>query len=289
MKSRVLIRVLAAALASIGCGLLAAASSGADATDSTDATDAETASAIAKASVGSHRSAQNIARNDYRHPVETLSFFGLRSDMTVIEALPGGALWYAEILAPVLRENGQYIAADYDPMLPDQPDYRLEGHKKIVDRIAGEPDVFGPAKIVKLTAPTSIDLGEPGSADMVLTFRSNHGWIRDDAIDEVYAAFFEVLRPGGVLGVVQHRAGDLTDTSTFNGYVKQDRVIELASAAGFVLEETSEINANPKDTANYPGGVWTLPPSLRLGGEDKATYLAIGESDRMTLRFRKPQ
>lgn len=248
----------------------------------------ETRAAIAAASVGAHRSAQNIARNAYRHPVETLSFFGLRSDMTVIEALPGGALWYAEIIAPVVRERGQYVAADYDTTLPGQPDYRLRGHARMLERFEQEADVFGDVRIAKLTAPESIDLGPPGSADMVVTFRSNHGWIHAGAIESVYDAFFEVLKPGGVLGVVQHRAGPKTDTSTFTGYVEQDRVIELASAAGFVLEATSEINANPKDQANYEGGVWTLPPSLRGGDVDRAKYLAIGESDRMTLRFRKP-
>lgn len=282
MNLHTLIVSVSAVLLSTGCSSFGADNRG------TDTTDAATASAIAAASTSSHRSAKNIARNVYRHPVETLSFFGLRSDMTVIEALPGGGLWYTEILAPVLSEDGRYVAADYDVTLPDQPEYRLKGHQNLVDRIANEPEVFGAVEIAKLTAPTSIDLGEAGSADMVLTFRSIHGWIRDEAIDEVFTAFFDVLKPGGVLGVVQHRAGALTDTSTFNGYVEQDRVIELASAAGFVLEETSEINANPKDTANYPGGVWTLPPSLRLGEEDAVRYLAIGESDRMTLRFRKP-
>lgn len=280
MKRVALIALLAATFLSTGCGLLGIGGK--------TGTDAKTAAAIAAASVGSHRSAANIARNPYRHPVETLSFFGLRSDMTVIEALPGGGLWYTEILAPVVREKGQYIAADYDVSLPNQPDYRLQGHQQLVDRIANEPDVFGGAKIAKLTAPVSIDLGKPDSADMVVTFRSIHGWIRDGSIDSVYAAFFAVLKPGGVLGVVQHRAGELTDTSQFNGYVAQDRVIELAAAAGFIFEASSEINANPKDTANYPGGVWTLPPSLRLGEEDAEIYLAIGESDRMTLRFRKP-
>ena len=282
MKRHALILLLSGALAFTGCS-----SPGSESSKSAG-TDAATAAAITAASVGSHRNAKNIARNVYRHPVETLSFFGLRSEMTVVEALPGGGLWYGEILAPVLRDRGQYIAADYDVTLPDQPEYRLSGHQKIVDRIAGEPEVFGEAVIANLSAPTSIDLGEAGSADMVLTFRSSHGWIRDDAAEEVYAAFFDVLKTGGVLGVVQHRAGELTDTSTFSGYVRQDRLIELATAAGFVLEETSEINSNPKDTADYPDGVWTLPPTLRNGEEDAERYLAIGESDRMTLRFRKP-
>jgi predicted methyltransferase len=282
MVRQVLISMLTVVLVSTGCSVPPSRTVG------TEDSEAATAKAVAAAAIGSHRSAKNVARNAYRHPVETLAFFGLRSDMTVVEALPGGALWYAEILAPVLREHGQYVAGDYDVSLPDQPEYRLRGHKHLVDRIANEPDVFGRTKIAKLTAPTSIDLGEAGSADMVLTFRSIHGWIRDEAIDEVYDAFFEVLKPGGILGVVQHRAGELTDTSVFNGYVEEGRVVELASAAGFVLEARSEINANPKDTANYPGGVWTLPPSMRLGDEDAERYLAIGESDRMTLRFRKP-
>ena len=280
MNRLVLTGLLAAALLAGGCTALGMGGH--------SGTDPATAEAIATASVSPHRSEKNIARNVYRHPVETLSFFGLREDMTVIEALPGGALWYAEILAPVLLDKGQYIAADYDWTLPDQPEYRMRGHQSMVDRFAKEPDVFGPARFVKLSAPESIDLGDAGSVDMVLTFRSNHGWIRDGGIEAVYAAFFEVLKPGGVLGVVQHRAGEQTDTSTFNGYVEQDRVIELATAAGFVFEAASEINANPKDTANYEGGVWTLPPSLRLGDVDRAKYLAIGESDRMTLRFRKP-
>ena len=249
-------------------------------------TDAATEAAIAKAAIGSHRSAENIARNAYRHPVETLSFFGLRQDMTVIEILPGG-LWYTEILAPVVAEQGQYIAAGYDIDLPDQPAYRKRGHDQMVKRFKNEAAVFGNAKMAKITAPTSIDLGEDGSADMVLTFRSNHGWIRDGGAEAAYAAFFDVLKPGGVLGVVQHRAGEATDTAKFNGYVPTEKVVALAVAAGFELEASSEVNANSKDMANYEGGVWTLPPSLRNGDEGAAEYLAIGESDRMTLRFRK--
>lgn len=249
-------------------------------------TDAATKEAIAKAAIGSHRSAENIARNAYRHPVETLSFFGLRQNMTVIEILPGG-LWYTEILAQVVAEQGQYIAAGYDIDLPDQPDYRKRGHDQMVERFKNEAAVFGNPKMAKITAPTSIDLGEDGSADMVLTFRSNHGWIRDGGAEAAYAAFFDVLKPGGVLGVVQHRAGEATDTAKFNGYVSTEKVVALAVAAGFELEASSEVNANPKDMANYEGGVWTLPPSLRNGDEGAAEYLAIGESDRMTLRFRK--
>jgi predicted methyltransferase len=279
MNRLALIALLGVALLTGGCAGLGSKGS--------PASDAATTAKMTEASIGAHRSQANIARNVYRHPVATLSFFGLQSDMTVIEALPGG-LWYTEILAPVLSENGQYIAAAYDMSVPDLPEYRTRGHQYMVDRFTNEADVFGPAKIVTLGAPESIDLGEPGSADMVLTFRSNHGWIRDDTAEAVYVAFFEVLKSGGVLGVVQHRAGAKTDASTFNGYVAEDRVIELATAAGFVLEAASEINANSKDMANYENGVWTLPPSLRLKDVDRDKYLAIGESDRMTLRFRKP-
>ena len=252
-----------------------------------EGTDPETAKALAAAAVGEHRSQDNIARNAARHPVATLSFFGLRKDMTVIEILPGG-MWYTEILGPVLRDEGQLVAAGYDVDLPDQPEYRMRGHKYMTKRFADEQEVFGTPRIAKITAPKSIDLGAPASADMIVTFRSNHGWIRDNAAESVYAAFFEVLKPGGVLGVVQHRAGEKTDTDAFTGYVPQETVVALAEAAGFKLEASSEINANPKDEANYEGGVWTLPPTLRLDQVDREKYLEIGESDRMTLRFRKP-
>lgn len=251
--------------------------------------DSSVSDSIASNAVGAHRSEAHIERNGQRHPVETLTFFGLEEDMTVIEVLPGG-LWYTEILAPVLRDRGQYIAASYDVSLPDQPEYRIRGHENMISRFEEERDVFGDVVIMKLTAPGSIDLGPANSVDMVLTFRATHGWIRAGAADEVYAAFFEVLKPGGILGVVQHRASEATprDPETFTGYVDQAELIEIAERAGFVLDATSEINANPRDTADYPGGVWTLPPTLRMKDVDQAKYQAIGESDRMTLRFRKP-
>jgi predicted methyltransferase len=255
--------------------------------------DVETAAsvrqAIDAAAIGVHRRPENVARNVYRHPVETLTFFGLDEDMTVLEALPGG-LWYGEIIAPVVRERGQYIAASYDASLPDQPEYRARLQAMMEKRFAEEKQIFGDARIVKLAPPDSLDLGEPGSVDMVLTFRNTHGWVREGTAEEVFAAFYDVLRPGGVLGVVQHRAGPKSnpDPEAFIGYLAEDRVIALAEGAGFELEARSEINANPRDTADHPRGVWTLPPSLALGDEDREKYLAIGESDRMTLRFRKP-
>ena len=244
--------------------------------------------ALAALVIGPHRSPEHIARNTARHPLATLEFFGLERDMTVLEALPGG-LWYAEIIAPYVREEGQYIAASYDVTVPDRPDYQLRLQKTMEARFAAEPETFGGARIAKLSPPESLDLGPPGSVDMVLTFRNMHGWVRDGVEDEVLAAFYEVLKPGGVLGIVQHRAGPRSDPEKFIGYLAEDRVIALADAAGFELEARSEINANPRDTADYPGGVWTLPPSLRLGDENRERYEAIGESDRMTLRFRKPR
>lgn len=246
-----------------------------------------TSKAVAKASVAPFRSPEHIARNVYRHPVETLAFFGLEDDMTVIEALPG-ELWYTEILAPVLREKGKLVAASFDMSAPGIVDYQKKAHELLLGRIAKEPGVFGKVGVAKLSPPNGIDLGPAGSADMVLTFRSTHGWLNGGVADQIYSAFFEVLKPGGVLGIEQHRAGPKTNREAFSGYVPEETVIAIAEKAGFVLEARSEINANPKDTADHAAGVWTLPPSLRLGDRDREKYLAIGESDRMTLRFRKP-
>lgn len=252
----------------------------------TDAPD-PVAAAIEQAASDPQRSEANRARNAYRHPVETLTFFGLEPDMTVLEVLPGGGLWYTEILAPLLAEDGRYIAASYDVSRPDLPDYVTRAHQALLDRFAEGSERYGDLELAVLHPPT-IALGPDESVDLVLNFRNTHGMIRAGAAEEAYAAFFAVLKPGGVLGVVQHRAGPDTDTSKFTGYVPEETVIALAEGVGFVLEAKSEINANPRDRANYEGGVWTLPPALRLGDTDREKYLAIGESDRMTLRFRKP-
>ena len=241
---------------------------------------------LEKAANGSHRSVQNISRNVYRHPAATLKFLGLEKGMTVIEISPGG-LWYTEVLAPVLKGNGQLIAAGYDASVEGQPAYRYKQQKAMEARFVEQADIFGEVKIAKFSSPQSIELGEPASADMIVTFRNTHGWIRD-GIDSInYQAFYEVLAPGGILGVVQHRAAASHDS--FTGYVTEEQIIKAAENAGFVLEARSEINANPKDTRDHPKGVWTLPPSLRLGDVDREKYLQIGESDRMTLRFRKPE
>ncbi|MCR9094015.1 MAG: methyltransferase [bacterium] len=245
------------------------------------------AAAIERAAADPHRSESNRARNGYRHPVETLTFFGLEPDMSVLEIRPGGGLWYTEILAPLLAADGRYIAASYDLSKPDLPAYVTRSHEALLARFEEQPERYGDLDLAVLHPPT-IQLGADESVDLVLNFRNTHGLIRDGAAKDAYAAFFAVLKSGGVLGVVQHRAGPKTDTSEFNGYVPEEKVIALAESAGFVLDAKSEINANPNDSADYEGGVWTLPPTLRLGDTDREKYLAIGESDRMTLRFRKP-
>ena len=270
--------VLVLAIATSGCQLVGG--NGPDAPDPISA-------GIEQAANDVHRSEANRARNAYRHPVETLTFFGLEPNMTVIEVLPGGGLWYAEILAPLLAEDGRYTAASYDVSRPDLPAYVTKAHQALLDRFDEQAELYGELDLAVLHPPT-FDLGADGSVDLVLNLRNTHGMIRAGAAEEAYAAFFAVLKPGGVLGVVQHRAGPETDTSKFTGYVPEETVIALAEGAGFVLDAKSEINANPDDRANYEGGVWTLPPSLRLGETDREKYLAIGESDRMTLRFRKP-
>ncbi|GAB4198202.1 MAG: class I SAM-dependent methyltransferase [Wenzhouxiangellaceae bacterium] len=243
---------------------------------------------VEKAMNGDHRSEANRARNEYRHPLETLEFFGLKDGMTVMEIWPGGG-WYTEILAPAMRDHGTYIAASYDPDVPDQPEYRYRLHKQLLEKFAAEPELYDQAKVVHLSPPLSIDLGEENSVDMILTFRNAHGWFEEGIAEGLIHEFAHVIKPGGILGIVQHRAevGAHFEDTMLQGYLPEQTIIDLAFEAGFELDGKSEINANPKDTRDHPEGVWTLPPSLRLGDQDRAKYEAIGESDRMTLRFKK--
>jgi predicted methyltransferase len=236
---------------------------------------------------GSHRSYEHRTRDRWRHPKETLLFFGLRPDMTVVEIYPGGG-WYTEVLAPVLREQGRLVAAHYDPDLP--PDYRERSFTDYVNKLAARPDLYGHVDVIELGTPDTLDLGEDGSADMVVTFRNIHGMINGDELDAMLAAMFRVLKPGGVLGVVQHRADEGADPveSARLGYVPESHVIERAEAAGFEFDARAEINANPADTKDHTRGVWALPPSLSGDMELRDEKIAIGESDRMTLRFIKP-
>jgi predicted methyltransferase len=234
---------------------------------------------------GDHRSAENKARDQYRHPVETLTFFGIRPDMTVVEIYPGRG-WYTEILAPYLKDSGTLYAAE----APGEPSYEAARRslEALNQKLKDAPELYGEVKRTKLGKDE--DIAPPGSADLVVTFRNVHSWMGSGSADEAFAAMFKALKPGGVLGVVQHRGNPSVtqDPKAGKGYVNEDYVIELAKKAGFELADKSEINANPKDTKDYAKGVWTLPPSLRLGDEDREKYLAIGESDRMTLKFVKP-
>ncbi|MEP6897194.1 MAG: methyltransferase [Rhodanobacter sp.] len=244
-----------------------------------------TSSQLDSALAGSWRNQANRARDVYRHPKPTLQFFGIRPDQTVIEITPGGG-WYSEILAPLLRDNGHYIAAVEKSVGDGEARHDDDAlHRKF----AADAEHYGKARFVAFD-PKTPALGAPGSADLVLTFRNVHNWVMADTAPAMFKAFFAVLRPGGVLGVVDHRASDSATLASVkqSGYLPTRYVVELATGAGFTLDESSEINANPKDTKDYPKGVWTLPPTLTLGEKDKATYLAIGESDRMTLRFIKP-
>jgi len=245
---------------------------------------------IERAMFGDHRPADNIARNRHRHPVGTLHFLGLEADMTVMEIWPSSG-WYTEVLAPVMRDTGKLRVAAYDTSIEGQPEYRYRLHKRLLGKFEAHPGIYDQVEIVPYSPPHSEDLGEPESVDMVVTFRNLHGWVQDGIAAQIFADFFSVLKPGGTLGIVQHRADAGADPlkSAEQGYVPESHVREIAESAGFVFAASSQVNANPADTRDHPEGVWTLPPSLRLGEENKEKYLAIGESDRMTLRFKKPE
>lgn len=244
---------------------------------------------VAESMDGAHRSLENKARNRYRHPVETLDFFGIQDGMTVMEIWPGGG-WYTEILAPVMKGHGQLIEATWDPEVAGQPQYRYDLPKKMQAMFAEYPDIYGEVKTIYFSPPESASLGEADSVDAILTFRNIHGWVTGGDAQDIFNEFARVLKPGGILGVVQHRANAGADplVSAKKGYVPEQTVIDIANKAGLILSSSSEINANPRDTKDYADGVWTLPPSYRLGDQDRAKYTAIGESDRMTLRFEKP-
>jgi predicted methyltransferase len=234
---------------------------------------------------GTWRATDNVARDGYRHPQQTLQFFGLGPNQTVIEITPGNG-WYSELLAPLLKDHGQYVAAVQAPTVSD---YARKNEEKLKAKFAAAPEQYAKAQVLEFD-PKAPALGQPGSADTVLTFRNVHNWVLADTAPLMFEAFFKVLKPGGVLGVVDHRAKDGASLEDIkhSGYLTTDYVVKLATDAGFKLEGQSEINANPKDTKDYPEGVWTLPPALTLGDKDQAKYVAIGESDRMTLRFVKP-
>lgn len=242
---------------------------------------------LADVIAGDHRSAENRARDQYRHPQQTLEFFGIRPEMTVVEIWPSTG-WYTEILAPYLKDKGRYIAAHWDPEAKES--FARNGVKAFQEKLAARPDLYGKAEMAVLQPPEKTDMVPAESVDMVVTFRNIHNWMDGGQAETIFGAMYRVLKPGGVLGVVEHRAANAKpqDPKAKSGYVREDYAIQLAGKAGFVLEAKSEVNANPKDTKDYADGVWTLPPTLQRGDKDKNQYLAIGESDRFTLRFRKP-
>lgn len=241
--------------------------------------------ALARLIGAAHRTPANAVRDPHRHPLETLEFFGVRADSTVVEILPGSGGYYMEILAPFLKARGRYIAAGRDETAP--PQYRAD-HQRLLARLAAEPALYEKVEVTKFNADRH-DIAAPGSADFVLTFRNLHNWIQRGEVEGALRAFHRALKPGGVLGVVDHRGRtDLAQQAQMqSGYVREDYAVALIEKAGFRLAAASEVNANPKDTKDHPEGVWTLPPTYRLKDVDRAKYAAIGESDRFTLRFVK--
>ena len=243
--------------------------------------------ALEQAANGTHRSDRHKARNIYRHPVETLSFFGMTPGMTVVEITPGGSGWYTEVLAPYLRNQGKLYAAGYDP--EDEDEYYRRNAKTLTDKLAKETALYDRVTVTVFDPPNKLDAAPPASADLVLTFRNLHNWLQNDHAEAALSAMYTVLKPGGVLGVVQHRAAESAELDAGTGYVPQAVVIRMAAGIGFEFAGSSEVNANPKDTKDYLEGVWTLPPTYELGDIRKEHYTKIGESDRMTLKFVKPE
>lgn len=246
--------------------------------------------ALAKAIADPSRTAEFKARDRYRHPQATLEFFGLKPDQTVVEIWPSSG-WYTEILAPYLHDHGRYYAAGAAASLPDAS----AGTKKAVAtfqaKLDADPARYGKVVVTEFKPPLRTAICPPGTADLVLTFRNVHNWILGGYEQDAFNAFYAALKPGGTLGVVEHRAkpGTTIDGTKKSGYTNESYIKALAANAGFKFVAESHVNDNPKDTKDYPEGVWTLPPVLTLKDQDRDKYLAIGESDRATLKFVKPR
>jgi len=254
--------------------------------------------ALAAVIAGSHRSESFIQRDVYRHPQQALEFFGIQPDMSVAEIWPSGG-WWSEILAPYLNENGQYYAVGFSLSAKRTPQWRRNMAQDLIDRFAASPQIYGNSIVTSLSVPEDTEIAPAGSLDMVLTFRNVHNWIKGEYAAGVFTAMYNALKHGGVLGVVEHRApGNFSiEFMKLSGYVTEAHVKKLAAAAGFEFVQSSEINVNRADTKDHPAGVWSLPPSMRVCGqmndeteaaECEQHYRAIGESDRMTLKFKKP-
>lgn len=245
-----------------------------------------TSQALDRILAGEQRSEENRARDRYRHPKQTLLFFGIRPEMSVLEVWPEPG-WYTEVLAPLLADKGHYyagvIAADPKSRYITR---RLDDFRA---KLAARPEIYGKVTVVTFPLDGS-DVVPPESLDMIVTFRNIHNWMARDQAAAAFATMYRALKPGGVLGVAEHRGNPAVpqDPHAKSGYVNEDYAIRLIEAQGFRLEASSQVNANPKDTKDYEQGVWTLPPTYRLGDKDRDKYAAIGESDRFTLKFVKP-
>lgn len=230
----------------------------------------------------------NKTRDKYRHPIDTLVFFGIKPNSKVVEILPGKG-WYTEVLLPLLNNNGKLTVASFGA--DNKNEYLRKTHLNYVNKLNTDLKKYDNINIIKFNANGKyLEEIANNSQDHVLTFRNTHNWIKHGVVKEIYNSFYRVLKKGGILGVVQHRATQeaLVNEAAKKGYVPEAYLIELLEDIGFELVEKSEINANPKDNKNYPNGVWSLPPTLKGGKTDQDKYLKIGESDRMTLRFIKP-
>jgi predicted methyltransferase len=243
---------------------------------------------LQRAISGKQRSAEHKARDKYRHPQQTLEFFDVKENMTVVEIWPGEG-WYTEILAPYLKDKGKLYAAHFSAAAKEP--YYKKVLEAFIKKMHKKPKVYDQVELTVLQPPESFQIAPDGSADRVLTFRNVHNWMKNDQAAAVFSAMYKALKPGGILGVEEHRNSLLKpkDTSAESGYVSEDYVIALARNAGFEFLAKSEINANSKDNKDYPAGVWTLPPTLVLKDKDREKYQAIGESDRMTIKFIKPK
>jgi predicted methyltransferase len=241
--------------------------------------------ALQAAIASPQRTPKFVQRDAVRHPLEELEFFGLRPDMTVVEVSPGGGYW-TEILAPYLKAAGTYYVAVPPPKDPEAP---KPGKDTFRDKLAADPDRYGKIKLTQLGLD-HYEVAPAGSVDLIVTFRNLHNWVNQGYAAAALEAFYRALKPGGILGIEDHRArNDVPqDPKADNGYIRQDYTIELAKRAGFELVASSEINANPRDTKDWPKGVWTLPPTLALKDQDRDKYVAIGEADNFVLKFRKP-
>ena len=254
---------------------------------STTSTRETTAAALDNILADSHRSAANSVRDRYRHPKETLLFFGVRPEMRVLEIWPEPG-WYTEILAPLLREHGKYFAA----VIAADPESKYVTRRlaEYQQKLDSSPELYGAVQVATFPQDGG-DVVPAGSVDMVVTFRNIHNWMAGGYAEQAFATAYKALKPGGVLGVVEHRGNPAVpqDPQAKSGYVNEDYAIRLIEGQGFTLVGESQVNANPKDTKDYEQGVWTLPPVYRLGDQDRHKYAEIGESDRFTLKFIKPK